>query len=75
MDYADRAQQREQAFLARALESRERPPAERPLIIKRQRCCRDCEQPLGKARLKAHPDAARCVECQTEKERQDRRVN
>jgi hypothetical protein len=37
MDYADRAQAREQAFLALALESRARPPAERPLLVKRRR--------------------------------------
>ncbi len=43
------------------------------LTIDGVRVCLDCFDPLGKKRLKANPDAVRCVECQELKEKQDRR--
>ena len=33
------------------------------------RLCLDCGEEIGAARLKANPAAARCVTCQTKKER------
>lgn len=32
-------------------------------------CCIDCGDPIAAARLKAAPHAVRCIECQTEFER------
>lgn len=64
-DDADRAQEREQLFLARAMEQRQRPQTERPLVIEGVPHCRDCVEPLSRERIAAHPNAARCVECQT----------
>jgi DnaK suppressor protein len=46
---------------------------EQPLVIDGVRVCLDCRDPIGKKRLKAKPDAARCVECQELKEKQNRR--
>ena len=37
---------------------------EPPLVIDGQRCCRACEEPIPAERLKASPDAVRCVWCQ-----------
>ena len=42
---------------------------EAPLEYNGQRLCRDCDSPLGRARLTANPNAVRCVECQTDRDR------
>ena len=42
---------------------------EAPFEIEGVRVCLDCFEPIAKRRLKALPAAARCVECQTLKER------
>lgn len=43
------------------------------LTIDGVRVCLGCHDPLTKKRLKAYPNAARCVECQELKERLERR--
>jgi DnaK suppressor protein len=74
-DVADRAQEREQVNLARALERRAETATvrEQPFEIEGRRVCLDCFEPLSRKRLKANPAAVRCVECQELKEKQDRR--
>lgn len=74
-DVVDRAQEREQVNLARALERRVEAATvrEQPFEIEGTRVCLDCFEPLTKKRLKAKPDAVRCVECQELKEKQGRR--
>ncbi len=74
-DIADRAQVREQLNLNHALTRQaERAAArEQPFEIEGKRVCLDCFEPLGKKRLKANPDAVRCVECQELKEQLERR--
>lgn len=42
------------------------------LMIDGHRCCRVCEEPLSKERMKAQPNAVLCVECQEDEERADR---
>lgn len=46
---------------------------EAPFEIEGKRVCLDCFEPLGRRRLKANPDAVRCVECQELREKQNRR--
>lgn len=73
-DEVDRAQAHEEelradAFTARAAKRFH----EEPRIVNGKRLCLDCDEPLSKKRLKAAPEAARCVECQELREEQDRR--
>ncbi|MEN6375565.1 MAG: TraR/DksA C4-type zinc finger protein [Smithella sp.] len=42
---------------------------EDPLIIEGVRYCLDCAKPIPPARLELQPDARRCVNCQTKKEK------
>ncbi|ERS04807.1 hypothetical protein Q673_06210 [Marinobacter sp. EN3] len=42
---------------------------EAPLEVNGQRLCLDCDGCLSAARLKANPQAVRCVECQTDHDR------
>ncbi|KMQ74017.1 TraR/DksA C4-type zinc finger protein [Marinobacter subterrani] len=42
---------------------------EPPLEINGQRLCRDCDSALGAPRLRANPNAVRCVACQTDHDR------
>lgn len=74
-DIVDRAQEREQVNLHRALRSHAERAAVRaaPLVVDGKRVCTDCFDPLTKKRLKANPDAVRCVDCQELKEKQFRR--
>ena len=39
------------------------------IVPYKDRDCLDCGDPITKKRLKANPQATRCVECQTEYER------
>lgn len=76
-DAADRAQaleeeEREQA-LRRASTAMRRSALIAPATVKGRRVCMDCLEPIGRARLRAAPAALRCVECQTEHERRNRR--
>ncbi len=75
MDIADRAQEREQVNLAQALERRAENAAldqRQPLVIDGRRTCLDCFAPLDQKRLKANPQAVRCVECQQQDEQRHR---
>lgn len=65
MDIVDLAQQLELDRRADALAARHAaapPPAATGI-------CRDCGDPIDAARLKAHPFAQRCIDCQTAAER------
>ena len=75
---------RRQLALAQEVEKRQREEAlarqaeraatrEQPLLVGGKRVCPDCREQLDKKRLKAKPDAVRCVECQELKEKQNRR--
>ena len=69
-DIIDRAQQTEQRNLNRSLAQALHRPAEPPQWIEDgQVLCMDCTNPIPEARLKAKPDAARCVFCQSVKDR------
>lgn len=73
-DEVDRAQAHEEelradAFTARAANMFH----EKPFWVDGVRACKDCLEPLSKKRLKAAPEAVRCVECQKSREEQDRR--
>lgn len=72
MDDVDAAQEREEFFRETALTKvlkRRSEEDDAPLIIDGVRCCLDCEGPIPRKRLKAHPAAVRCIGCQTKKER------
>jgi len=45
---------------------------EPPLEVDGQRICLGCEDRLSHARLKANPNAVRCVECQNDCDRRRR---
>jgi len=76
-DAADRAQlreeeEREQALLRLARAWR-RAAATMPLSVDGKRVCRDCLDPIDRKRLRAAPEALRCVECQALHERRNGR--
>jgi phage/conjugal plasmid C-4 type zinc finger TraR family protein len=72
MDIIDDAQEltefHRQQSIRDALNGRYR-ERERPLIIDGVRCCRDCEEIIPAARLRANPYAVRCTACQERKDR------
>lgn len=73
-DAADRAQERETCERAEALARRARRAFhEEPRVVKGERWCLDCDEPLPKRRLKAAPEAVRCVDCQQLHEQRQRR--
>ncbi len=72
-DLADRAgeieeQQRQSSLRARAASAAETPRHNSD----GDRICLDCEERLSAKRLKASPEAVRCVECQDFKEKRQR---
>ena len=74
MDIIDHAQELDQEFQQKALEAHKRrknfaEPPEVQLIVDGIAYCLDCDEDIDPARLKARPDAVRCVECQGKKER------
>lgn len=71
-DIVDRAQELEQAERDEALAARAAVAAETPALHGGRRVCLDCDDPLSRARLRAHPHAVRCVECQARAERAQR---
>lgn len=75
-DAADRAQAREEQERMEAIERRreaaDRATAETPFEIEGTRVCLDCFDPISKKRLKANPQAVRCIDCQTDVERSGR---
>ncbi|MGL5668233.1 MAG: TraR/DksA family transcriptional regulator [Shewanella sp.] len=69
-DQFDRAQQLEQEFRDNALSNQLKHAVEQPDINSQgERCCLGCGFVIEAARLIAMPNAVRCVECQTAKER------
>ena len=66
MDIADQAQEREQFFRDIALTCRPR-PGTRP-DTNTGGLCIDCHKPIPAARIRACPDAVRCVTCQAKVE-------
>ena len=74
-DEADRAQSHEAEFLDEALQRQAERAAvkEPPFEIGGRRVCADCLAPIGRKRLKANPDAVRCVDCQSEEDRNAKR--
>lgn len=75
-DLVDRAQAREEAEREAALErARDRAheaSRETPFEIEGRRVCLECFEPIDRRRLKANPQAVRCLECQTTQERRRR---
>jgi phage/conjugal plasmid C-4 type zinc finger TraR family protein len=79
MDVADFAQRNNEAYLDAALKaqlakSKIATPPERRLAITSGECC-DCGGKIDPARIKAFPQAERCIACQTKKEREDSNGN
>lgn len=74
MDIADRAQPREAEFQAAALAAVLNQPREMPRIVGGVRVCLDCDDPLGRQRLKANPHAVRCLDCQEQHEHEQKRA-
>lgn len=69
-DLFERAQEVEQAFRDNAIARQLDHAVEQPLIDKRgSRFCVACCEPIPPARLAANPNAVRCIDCQTAKER------
>jgi len=69
-DIVDRAQPYEEALLAEAHAMHAaRMFHEEPRIVNGARLCLDCDEPLSKKRLKAAPEAVRCVDCQKLREK------
>ena len=69
-DLADKASFIEQRERDTALALHSRPVAnEAPFAIEGRRVCLDCFEPIGRQRLKANPNAVRCVECQRDSDR------
>lgn len=73
MDEIDQAQHFEELYRQSALRDHfagvPSGPAIRPASVKR--CC-DCGEKIETARLKALPNAVRCIDCQNQKERREK---
>ena len=85
MDDADLAQENQEIYRTQALRvhfEKRNPPVspfakgeenDEPLWNEEgKRICRDCETRIPQKRLKAIPDALRCIECQIKHERGER---
>lgn len=74
-DLADLAQVREEQERDEALRraATRRAMSRAPIEINGKRLCLDCRDPIGRPRLRAAPEAVRCIECQQEHERRIRR--
>lgn len=68
-DIIDRANDLASAYLTRSIDQHRDRPRERPLLLDGVRVCRLCEEPIAPERLRAAPDAVRCVHCQALTER------
>jgi DnaK suppressor protein len=70
MDEIDAAQEMDGFLRELSLKKRNlHKEQEKQLIVDGRRLCLKCEEPIPDARLKANPDAVRCVECQAKHER------
>jgi DnaK suppressor protein len=76
MDVFDRAQELNEMFRAQALKAhfvRRDSPSPNPSHQGRgEIVCIDCGEEIDPARIKANPDAVRCIECQNKHERSER---
>jgi len=72
MDDADRAKIIEMQHRRAAVEIAKTHPEPPQLIVNGIVLCMDCDAPQKENRLTAKPNAARCVECQTQHEKQER---
>lgn len=69
MDAADRAQVNELLWIA-AREAELLAHAKRPMpALDPSRPCRDCGEAIGMDRVRAIPDAQRCIDCEVEHDR------
>lgn len=71
MDSIERGQRLDEFYRRNAIAAHFASAAgpEEPLYIDGERCCLDCEDPIPPDRLRHRPDAVRCTECQSKKER------
>lgn len=69
-DQLDRARaiemRQREAALQEALHTTPEPPQQ---IINGVVCCIDCDEPVSPQRLRAKPNAARCIHCQSQEEK------
>lgn len=73
MDEADHAKVLETQHRERSINAALNRPKEAQIFDdKGNVICKDCRERLSKARLKANPQAARCVDCQTNYEKKGR---
>ena len=63
-DFADEAQKRTDEYLAAALSLQQHRPQEEQHMKDGVILCLECGEPIPLARLRALPDAVRCVGCQ-----------
>lgn len=71
MDDIDRAQQREEQEREYALASIQQRSVELPAYDDTgARICVDCDERIPHARLLAYPQSVRCIDCQSDLERQ-----
>jgi DnaK suppressor protein len=74
MDDLDRAKDLELSHRKAALTHQQEQAAQdndtNPLIIDGVRVCVDCREPIPEERLKARPEAERCIDCKTTKEKE-----
>jgi len=63
---SDNEQRELEALIARQAARGE--TKETPFVIEGKRVCLDCFEPIAARRLKANPDAVRCIGCQQDKE-------
>lgn len=73
MDVIDRAQEYEERARAAALSRFQRRAPEK-VDLRRRRECEDCADPIEKARLRAVPEATRCMRCEQAVERRRARA-
>lgn len=67
IEIAQERAERERAESVAAIVDRTR---EEQLIIDGVVCCRDCEEKIPSKRLKACPEAVRCIDCQVRHDKQ-----
>lgn len=68
LDKAGEVEQRDRdAALARQAAAGQE--QETPFVIEGRRVCLGCFEPIARGRLKANPQAVRCVECQVSHDR------
>ena len=69
-DIIDQAQENDELFRRVSLDKHfSQQPNTGAIRVLRPTNCADCGEPIPAKRLKANPQATRCVECQTEYER------